>query len=373
MLDPQLSSQATIGPYTLLRKLGQGGMGVVWLGYDQALDRHVAIKELRQSGAKNSTLLRRLVREAQAAAKLNHPNTVTIYQIIQERQSPCVVMEYVDGGSLAEHLQDHGAMGWRAATQAIRDAAAGLRAAHEGGIVHRDIKPANLLRTKRGLVKLADFGLARWAELDVELTHPGAFLGSPAYVSPEQAAGRKADARSDIYSLMCTYYALLTRTPPFVDEDAAVILERHEREVFPDPRAVAGAEGLPDGVCRILLKGSQKRPGDRYGSAGELLAELDAVLATPDQSHTFAGPWGRNKERQGPRDSVPEFHAEQPDLHVTGQRLARARKSQDKGVELEAWRELYGHYSQAGQTEAAADAYRRAVALYVQVHAPSFK
>ena len=264
MLEPQLSSQATIGPYTLLRKLGQGGMGTVWLGYDQALDRHVAIKELRQSGGKNSTLTRRLVREAQAAARLNHPNTVTIYQILQERESPCVVMEYVDGGSLAEHLQDHGAMTWRAATQAIRDAAAGLTAAHEAGIVHRDIKPANLLKTKRGLVKLADFGLARWAEADAELTHPGAFLGSPAYVSPEQAAGRKADARSDIYSLMCTYYALLTRTPPFVDDDVAVILERHGREVFPDPRAVVGGEGgCRTGFVGFYLKAA--RSGRRIG------------------------------------------------------------------------------------------------------------
>lgn len=364
MLEPQLSSQATIGPYTLLRKLGQGGMGTVWLGYDQALDRHVAIKELRQSGGKNSTLMRRLVREAQAAARLNHPNTVTIYQIIQERESPCVVMEYVDGGSLAEVLQDHGAMAWRAATQAIRDAAAGLAAAHEAGIVHRDIKPANLLKTKRGLVKLADFGLARWAEADAELTHPGAFLGSPAYVSPEQAAGRKADARSDIYSLMCTYYALLTRTPPFVDDDVAVILERHGREMFPDPRVTAGGDGVPDGVCRILLKGSQKRPEDRYRSAGDLLKELEAVLGTPDQSHTFAGPWSGRKG--GPAKSPDKVNVEALRLG-----LVLAQQSHDTGAELETWRGLYERYSEAGERDAAADAYRRAVALYVQVHAPA--
>ena len=120
---------------------------------------------------------------------------------------------------------------------------------------------------------------------------------------------------------------------------------------------------MPDGVCRILLKGSQKRPEDRYGSAGDLLRELEAVLGTPDQSHTFAGPWGGWK--RGPARSSQKVNVE-----ALRQRLALAQQSHDTGAELETWRGLYERYSEAGQRDAAADAYRRAVALYVQVHAP---
>jgi len=266
-----------IGKYKIVRKLGQGAMGVIWLAHDPHLTRDVAIKVLPEEIARDAERLKRFVREARSAARLNHPNTVTIYDIGAEERQAYIVMELVDGDSLEDHLRLHGPLEWGEATRAIRDAAAGLAAAHELGMVHRDIKPANLMRTRKGVTKVVDFGLARTREDATQLTQAGMFVGTPAYMAPEQGRGAKPDARGDLYSLTCAFYALLTGRAPFDAPTVAGLIYQHVHEPFPDPRTAV--RGLPEPVCRILAIGAQKDPAHRYQTAIAMQADLEDAFA----------------------------------------------------------------------------------------------
>ena len=231
-------------------------MGVVWLAHDPNLDRDVAIKVL--PAGKNEMYRKRFLREARLAAKLHHQNAVTVFDAGADGDLAYIVMELVEGGSLDQSILPDGLMDWRQATRAVRDAAAGLAAAHELGLIHRDVKPANLMRTKAGMTKVADFGLARSEVAETRYTQQGMLMGTPVYMAPELWSGAEADARSDIYSLVLTYYYLLTGRVAFNASDFAALGYQHKHEPLPDPRdAVAN---LPDGVCRILLRGSAKEP-----------------------------------------------------------------------------------------------------------------
>jgi serine/threonine protein kinase/WD40 repeat protein len=284
---PATTTQKTIGNYVLKKKLGEGAAGQVFLAHDRVLDRDVALKFLRTNIAGNEASVREFLKEARATARLNHPNIVTVHQAGKEAGRVFIAMEYVESGSLADEVKTHGALPWREATQAIRDACAGLQVAHESGLVHRDIKPSNLMRSSRRVVKVVDFGLARVEGGDAEATRTlaGTVLGSPGYMSPEQCRGEPADARSDLYSLTCSYYQFLTRQLPFSADSLAGMIYHHCNTPFPDASAII--PGLPDAVLRILAKGSAKNPAERYQSAAQMLAEVDAVLATPEVSLTF--------------------------------------------------------------------------------------
>lgn len=219
-----------VGPYVVRRRLGEGGMGEVWLAHDPNLSRDVAIKTLPSRFAADQQRLQRFLREARLAAKLHHQNTVTVYQVGQEENLVYIAMEYVDGQSLDKAVSPGQPMEWREATRAIRDAAAGLAAAHQLGLVHRDIKPSNLLRTTSRVTKVADFGLARSQFAESRLTQDGSVLGTPAYMAPEQWQGGQVDARSDLYSLSCAYYCLLTGQDPYGDTaPGALVLQHHFR------------------------------------------------------------------------------------------------------------------------------------------------
>ncbi|MCY2994939.1 MAG: protein kinase [Planctomycetota bacterium] len=280
---------AKIGSYVVRRRLGGGAMGEVWLAHDPDLQRDVAIKTLRAEHGKEPEYLKRFLREARAVAQLQHANTVTIYQVGAEGDVAYLVMELVEGGSLEKAVAPERPLEWREATRAIRDAAAGLAAAHEAGLVHRDIKPANLMRTKKGVTKVVDFGLARAKVVDTRLTQQGTLMGTPAYMAPEQWVGQEVDARCDLYALICTYYQLLTGHLPFDAPDLAALGYQHRYEPFPDPRTLV--PNLSDAVCRILAQGSQKAPEQRYQSAADLVVDLEAVLATPAESLLFQAPW----------------------------------------------------------------------------------
>ena len=194
-------------------------------------------------------------------------------------------MEYVEGQSLDKAVSPGKPMEWREATRAVRDAAAGLAAAHKLGLIHRDIKPANLMRTTDGVTKVVDFGLARAQAGQTQLTQQGALLGTPAYMAPELWRRKEADARSDLYALACTYYCLLTGELPFDADNFMALGYQHTHEPLPDPRQ--RVPDLPDGVCRILAKGASKEPDERYQSAAEMLEELEALLASPQESLVF--------------------------------------------------------------------------------------
>jgi len=278
-----------LGNYVVQRKLGAGAMGVVYLGRDPVLDRKVAIKVLPASLSSDEERLKRFLREAKSAARLIHTNVAAVHQAGAEGRLAYIAMEYVEGMSLDQVVSEGKPMDWKEATRIIRDAAAGLGAAHAIELVHRDIKPGNLMRTKDGVTKVVDFGLARGQQTDTQLTQQGTLLGTPAYMAPEQWMGGEVDGRTDLYSLTCTYYYLLTGQLPFDAPSMPALGYQHRYEAFPDPREHVA--GLPDGVCRALVQGSAKKPEERFQNAEELVSALDVLLACPEESLTFGSSW----------------------------------------------------------------------------------
>jgi formylglycine-generating enzyme required for sulfatase activity/serine/threonine protein kinase len=314
LMPPQKHGQEplpAIKPYVTKAFLGSGAMGKVYRAHDPRLKRDVAIKILPREVASDAARAKRFRREAQMAARVQHINTVVIHEVDERDGHTFLVMEFVDGHSLDKAVAGGQRMDWREATRIVRDAAGGLAAAHELGVVHRDIKPANLMRTGKGVTKVVDFGLARAAQYNTQLTQQGSLLGTPCYMAPEVWSGGEADARSDLYSLICTYYHLLTGRVPFDAPDKFSLGYQHRYEPFPDPRAVV--PDLPDAICRILARGSRKEPAERYQSADDLLAALDGLLGSPSESLTFGTAWeslgGTTDPAQQQRNTPEGFFA----------------------------------------------------------------
>jgi serine/threonine-protein kinase len=277
-----------IGPYTVVSKLGRGGMGVVYKGRDESLNRFVAIKVLTESLSEDPTYLQRFVREAQAAASLSHPNIVQIFFIGQDDEGhPYFVMEFVPGQSLDHVLRSEGRIDNPRASQLMLQAAHGLAAAHDLGIIHRDIKPANLMLDDRGMVKIADFGLALPVDAENALTATGMFVGTPGYLSPEQYDGVKADHRTDIYALGVTYYMLLTGTPPFRGESPLALMKQVLDANPPDVATIN--PNIDPESRRILAKMIAKDPAQRYQNCHELVTDLENLLASMGVRSMTAG------------------------------------------------------------------------------------
>ena len=211
--------------YEIQRELAQGGMAEVYLARDQLLSRPVALKALFPEYAREPSFVERFRREAQAAANLNHPNIVAIYDWGQESGTYFIVMEYVEGHTLAETLRDEGRLHPDRAAEMTADIVAALGFAHRNRVVHRDVKPGNVLITRDGGVKVADFGIARALSdsTDQNLTKTGSVMGTATYFSPEQARGAPVDPRSDIYSLGCVLYEMITGHPPITGDSAVAI------------------------------------------------------------------------------------------------------------------------------------------------------
>ncbi len=266
-----------LGKYRVTGVLGRGGGGDVYAAEDSLIKRHVAIKMLPPELATDAALLSRFMSEAQAAGRLNHPNVVTIYEITDIGGSYALVMELVSGGSVQDYLVRKGSPGWRAATRSIGEACKALIAAHDAGLIHRDIKPANLLLTNEGHVKVADFGLAKLDASDSTMhTQAGVILGTPAFMSPEQCRGDKIDARTDIYSLGCTYYAMLTGKPPYEAASSMQVMFAHCSSPIPNPRDLKA--DTPPECSQILTKALAKDVNERYANAREMFNDLRAVL-----------------------------------------------------------------------------------------------
>ncbi len=213
-----------LGGYRVLKVLGQGGMGVVFLAEDLRLKRRVALKAIKP-GAGSAPARQRFLREAQATAQLKHDHVVTIYQVGEERGAPFLAMEFLQGEALDERLKHDGQLPILEALRIARETAEGLAAAHEVGLIHRDIKPGNLwLEAPRGRVKILDFGLARGGTEDVQITQSGAIVGTPAYMAPEQAQAEEVDGRADLFSLGCVLYRMVTGELPFAGKDTVSTL-----------------------------------------------------------------------------------------------------------------------------------------------------
>jgi hypothetical protein len=309
------------GKYLITGKLGEGGMGVVYLAEDVLLLRQVAVKLVPEGLSSNPSVLRRFKQEARAAARLNHPNVVTVHEIDEQDGVSYIVMELVRGGSAEELLEHNGAFRWQDATRMMIDACRGLAAAHASGLIHRDLKPSNLMLTSEGMVKLADFGLAKIAGPEGSaITAEGSTLGTPDYMSPEQCRSKPLDERSDIYSLGATYYTLLTNQPPYTADSAVGILFAHCSNPVPDPRQTN--PDIPPACVAVVQRAMAKEPGERFQTAEDMLAALEKALAAPQ---TALAPGSKNDRIR--RTSSTALLPEGPRGRVTGARPARRRRA----------------------------------------------
>jgi eukaryotic-like serine/threonine-protein kinase len=267
-----------LGAYRIEELIGAGGMGSVYRALDEALQRQVALKTLLPALTADPEFVARFKREAQSAAALNHPNITQIYTIGQEGAIPFFAMELIHGQSLEALVKHKGALDPRDAAGYVLQAAKGLRHAAQKKLIHRDVKPSNLMLTEDGVVKITDFGLAKAARSETKLTATGEVLGSPGYISPEQAQGVALDARSDIYSLGATFYHLVTGRLPFEAPTPVAMIIKHMNEPLRSPRAVN--PNIPYPIASAIQKMMAKRPGERFQDYDALIRELDRALFT---------------------------------------------------------------------------------------------
>jgi serine/threonine protein kinase len=308
---------STLGGYQILKQLGKGGMGAVYLGRQISLDRHVALKVMSARWASDPAFVARFTREAYAAAQLVHHNVVQVYDIGAERDTNFFSMEFVNGQSLMDLVRKEDKLDPEVAVGYILQAARGLKFGHDMGMVHRDVKPDNLMVNDQGIVKVADLGLVKTpgaAEVAAKpptpgtaagakghsllsqvsgITHANVAMGTPTYMAPEQARdATTVDARADIYSLGCTLYVLLTGRPPFVGKTVLEVLSKHASAPIVPPEVIV--KRVPQALSLILLKMMAKRPEDRYANMGEVIDVLEKYLGiqhagpfTPREEHAL--------------------------------------------------------------------------------------
>jgi serine/threonine protein kinase len=276
MADKQ--TELHIGRFTIQRRLGRGGMGSVYEGHDPALDRRVAIKTLTSEAIADAESRGRFEREARAAAKLAHPNIVTVFELgnFGGKEKPYIVMEYLEGTDVASVISGSRGLPLAEALDIVVQLCRALDFAHQKGVVHRDVKPANLRYLDDGQIKIMDFGIAR-VEGSHQITKSGVMIGTLHYMSPEQIRGEKLDGRTDIFSAGCILYELLTGVRPFSGESATSILYNIVHET-PKPVLEKNAD-LPQEVQRVIDRALSKKPEDRFATAGEMAKELEKILS----------------------------------------------------------------------------------------------
>jgi serine/threonine-protein kinase len=280
-----LPEQVLGGRYRLVRLVARGGMAQVWEAHDETLDRAVAVKVLHAHLADDVDFLERFRREAVAAARLSHPNVVTVYDTGLDNKVAFIVMELVRGETLRELLAARGGLAPAQAVQVAMQVADALAYAHGHDVVHRDVKPANVLIANDGRVKVADFGIAKatsTAFAGGDLTETGSFVGTAKYLSPEQVNGEPQDRRSDVYSLGVVMYEMLCGRPPFTGETELAIAVQHARATPVGPRQVRA--GIPRPVEAIVLKAMAKAPEQRYDTASDMRAALANIDLVDDDA-----------------------------------------------------------------------------------------
>ncbi len=295
------------GRYRVDDRLGTGGMAIVYRGTDLLLRRRVAIKVLRDQFALDDDFVKRFEYEAQAAARLSHPNVVNVYDFGREDNCYFIVMELVEGETLAAILSDGKQIPESVAIDYATQIAAGLAFAHRQELLHRDVKPANILVTHDDVVKLGDFGIARAvAENAIGVTQPGMVMGSVAYISPEQAQGKELDQRSDLYSLGVVLYQMVTGRLPFTGDSPVAVALKHVTE--PAPQLDAAALKISPALASIVERLLQKQPSDRIASA----AELGRALREAREQPTLAVAGGARSNGDEPTSSFNAVRAPQP-------------------------------------------------------------
>jgi eukaryotic-like serine/threonine-protein kinase len=297
------------GRYELDGIVGRGGMAEVYRARDLRLDRIVAVKTLREDLARDQTFQARFRREAQSAASLNHPSIVAVYDTGEDTTPtahvPFIVMEYVDGRTIRDLLRDDRRLLPERALEITDGVLRALDYSHRNGIVHRDIKPGNVMLNRQGEIKVMDFGIARaLSDAQATMTQTAQVIGTAQYLSPEQARGERVDSRSDLYSVGCLLYELLTGRPPFTGDSPVAIAYQHVRE-NPIPPSRVDPE-LPAWADPIVLRAMAKDPGERYQTAAEMRSDIQRALsgypvgAQMRPTSTYVGPGGPGTRRMDP-------------------------------------------------------------------------
>jgi WD40 repeat protein len=280
-----------LGPYRVLKVLGAGGMGVVYRAEDPQLKRPVALKALLPALDASVVARKRFLREAQMAAAIDHDHIVHIYQVGEDRGVPFLAMQFLEGEALEERLNREKILPLAESLRIAREMAWGLGAAHDKGLIHRDIKPPNIwLEGKRARVKLLDFGIARSAEDDSKLTQTGAIIGTPAYMSPEQARGEKVDTRCDLFSLGCVLYRMTTGKLPFQGNDTVSTLVAVATEDPPPPQEINSS--VPRPLAELIMNLLAKQPGNRPASAHAVAESIQKLEAGGLAPKGKSGAWG---------------------------------------------------------------------------------
>jgi serine/threonine-protein kinase len=326
--DP-LNEPRSLGEYRILRRLGEGGMGAVYLGYHEGQGRQVAIKVLPDQLAGNQAYVERFYREARSGALLNHPNIVRGLTVGQDKASKkhYIVLEYVDGPSALGLLEQPGRLSVGDAVHIALDVARALEHAHSRNIIHRDIKPDNILITRSGVAKLSDLGLAKRTDEASHLTATRQGFGTPYYMPYEQAINAKhADARSDIYALGATLYHLVTGEVPFPGANHLEVMDKKERGEFPP--AGSYNPSVPVQLELILDRMLARNPDDRYQTASELIVDLERsrlaapVLSFADPDLALQDPWVQACMSSAAQPTLPDLDgAANPQKAANGQKL----------------------------------------------------
>ncbi|HJT67237.1 MAG TPA: protein kinase [Pyrinomonadaceae bacterium] len=336
----ELSPGATLAHYRIVGKIGAGGMGEVYRAQDTELGRSVALKFLASDVAANQSRVKRFIQEAKAASSLNHPNILTVYEIGRADDTTFIATEFVDGVTLRQHLQK--SLKLQEILDITIQIASALVAAHAAGIVHRDIKPENIMVRKDGLVKILDFGLAKLTEnhdssstgseaptMALVNTEPGAVLGTVAYMSPEQAAGREVDARSDIWSLGVVLYEMLTSRAPFAGASKShIIVAIIDREPLPVSRF---SPQVPEALEWIVSEALTKDPEERCQTAKELMGKLKRLkqrIETGDSQ--LSSPPATNATSGKPQTSTAEPAVAAPNREMSGVEIVQSRISKHR-------------------------------------------
>ena len=266
------------GRYELLELIGVGGMADIYRARDIQEDRIVAVKILKTEFAGSDEFLRRFRNESKAIALLSHPNIVKIYDVGFTEKVQFIVMEYVDGITLTDYIEQQGVLKWRDAIHFTVQVLRALQHAHDRGIVHRDVKSSNIMLLRDGTIKVMDFGIARFNR-ENNKTMSEKTIGSVHYISPEQARGDITDERSDIYSVGVALYEMLTGKKPFDGDTAVAIALKHMQSNPQKPTEINST--IPEGLEQIVLRAMQKNPAARYQTAGEMISDLEEFKKNP--------------------------------------------------------------------------------------------
>lgn len=268
-------SKLLAGRYELIERIGEGGMAVVYKARCKLLNRYVAVKILRPEYVKDKQFVENFRKESQAAASLQHPNIISIYDVGKEGDINYIVMELIDGEPLSDIIDEKAPLDYRVAIDYARQIASALNFAHSHGLIHRDIKPHNVMITKTGVAKLGDFGIAKAVSNATVVAETTKVMGSVHYFSPEQARGGKVDERTDIYSLGIVLYEMLTGDVPFDGDNPVQVALMHINDEMTPPSQVV--KGIPPALEKIVMKATNKYQASRYNSMAELIEDLDNI------------------------------------------------------------------------------------------------